>query len=504
VTHDNVETQAGGGWRSALFAPVDASFLAYFRSVFGLTILGYAMIYIGVPWAGNLFEKVDTYFVDPDFHFSYYGFGWVKPLPGVWMHFVFALLAVLACCVTVGLFYRKTVVLLFALYTYVFLLDKAYFVNHYYLLCLFAFLMCLMPAHCAFSVDARRKSAIRSKTVAAWTLWLLRAQIAVPYFYGGLSKINDDWLHGEPIRKWLYTGQTGAAQIFHNEIIVKLISYGGLLLDLLVVPLLLWRRTRVYTYVIVVVFNICNSLLFNIGVFPWFILLSSLLFFPPDWPRSLAERLQSILSISSVPAKARENQIVRHAGKEKDNFSSEPTPALRRRIIGFLAVYLGFQLLWPLRHHCYEGNPAWNEKGDLFAWRMMLYDKQFTALKFYVAEADDPASVDNLDRRVELPGKYINETLNHHQLFSMGRRPDLILQFSHHLAKQLRETGGRDFAVYALAAVSFNSRDAQLLVDPEVNLAAVERTIWGPTPWIMLFENTPRRRHAPKSESDGT
>ena len=502
MTHSNAEFRTGGGLPSALCAPVDASFLAYFRIVFGLTVLGYALLYIGVPWAGALFEKADTYFINPDFHFSYYGFGWVKPLPGVMMHVVFVVLAVLACCVTVGLFYRTAGVLLFAVYTYVFLLDKAYFVNHYYLLCLIAFLMCLMPAHCTFSVDARRNPSLRSETVAAWSLWLLRAQIGVPYFYGGLAKINNDWLHGEPIRKWLYTGQMGVAQVFHNEVVVNIICYGGLLLDLLIVPLLLWRRTRVYSYIAVVVFSVCNSLIFNIGVFPWFMLLSSLLFFPPDLPRRFVRRVQSMLPISSKPAKEPAHQIVKNPGK--GNIALGPTHVQRKCVMGFLAAYLGFQLLWPLRHHYYEGNPAWNEKGDLFAWRMMLYDKQFTAIKFYVAEADDPESAGDASQRVELPGTYINDTLNHHQLFSMGRSPDLILQFSHYLAEQLRETGGRDFAIYVLAAVSYNSRDAQLLVDPEVNLAAVERTLWGPTPWTMPLENTPRRRHVPKSSPDRT
>ncbi len=67
----------------------------------------------------------------------------------------------------------------------------------------------------------------------AWALWLIRFQVGVPYLYGGFAKINPDWLRGEPIRMWL-AGKTSfpiLGQLFTQEWMVMLFSYGGLLID---------------------------------------------------------------------------------------------------------------------------------------------------------------------------------------------------------------------------------------------------------------------------------
>lgn len=55
---------------------------------------------------------------------------------------------------------------------------------------------------------------------------------------------------------------------FTGEWIVWLFTYGGLLLDLLVVPLLLWRRTRTAAFALAVVFHLLNAALFRMGSFP--------------------------------------------------------------------------------------------------------------------------------------------------------------------------------------------------------------------------------------------
>lgn len=138
-----------------------------------------------------------------------------------------------------GFWYRLSATLFFLGFTYVFLLEQARYLNHFYLISLISFLMIFVPAHRAFSIDAL--SGARSATAPAWALWLLRAQIGIPYFYGGLAKLNGDWLRGEPMRVWMASG-TDFPLIgpwFTDERVVFLFAYGGLLIDLLVVPLLL-------------------------------------------------------------------------------------------------------------------------------------------------------------------------------------------------------------------------------------------------------------------------
>ena len=155
--------------------------------------------------------------------------------------------------------------------------------------------MCFLPAERAFSVDALLRRKIRSDVVPAWTLWLLRAQVGIPYFYGGIAKLNSDWIHGgEPMRTWLRPlAKCQVGPIFTADWVVYGFVIGGLLLDLLVVPLLLWRRTRLFAFAAAVVFNLINAVIFDIGIFPWLMLGALLIFFPPDLMRRFARAFMS-------------------------------------------------------------------------------------------------------------------------------------------------------------------------------------------------------------------
>src|SRR6185369_2958384 len=62
-------------------------------------------------------------------------------------------------------------------------------------------------------------------------------------------------------------------------------AWSGMLFDLSIVPLLLWKKTRAAAYVVCVLFHVTNSVLFPIHVFPWFMIFASTIFFEPGWPR---------------------------------------------------------------------------------------------------------------------------------------------------------------------------------------------------------------------------
>ncbi|MBM3265814.1 MAG: HTTM domain-containing protein [candidate division Zixibacteria bacterium] len=179
--------------KTRLFTPVDISPLAYFRIAFGMIMLWEVWRYIDHGW-------IDRYYVQPIFHFTYYGFGWVQPWPEPFMYLHFIVLGALALCIAVGLWYRVTSILFFLAFTYVFLLDMVQYLNHFYLICLVSFLMIWIPAHRTWSVDAWFRPSLLAKTAPAWTLYVLRFQLGIAYFYGGIAKINGDWLRGEPIR----------------------------------------------------------------------------------------------------------------------------------------------------------------------------------------------------------------------------------------------------------------------------------------------------------------
>ena len=46
---------------------------------------------------------IEEYWMEPEFHFSYFGFGWLGPWPGDGMYWHFVLIGVLAGMVVVGI-----------------------------------------------------------------------------------------------------------------------------------------------------------------------------------------------------------------------------------------------------------------------------------------------------------------------------------------------------------------------------------------------------------------
>lgn len=161
--------------------------------------------------------------------------------------------------------------------------------------------------------------------------------------------------------------------------------------------------------------------------------------------------------------------------------------ARQKLLLGFIALWLAFQVLVPLRHLLYPGNPSWSEQGHRFAWQMKLRDKD-AAASFVVR---DPAT--GREWRVE-PLQY----LLRHQVGEMGSRPDMILQFAHHLARvwaQQHKVQGAE--VRARVCASLNGRKPALLIDPERDLARVERSL-RPADWILPLDQ-PFERPEPRT-----
>ena len=436
------------GWRS-LFAPVDIAILVYFRIAFGGIMLWEVWRYFDKGW-------IARYWIDPILNFPYFGFEWFHPWPGQGMYIHFIGLGILAAFITVGFWYRISTVLFFLGFTYMFLLEKARYLNHFYLICLISFLLIFIPAHRGFSIDAWRRPGMRTSTVPAWTLWLLRIQIGIPYFYGGLAKINSDWLQGEPMRMWMAERMDFPliGSLFTQEWMVYFLSYGGLLLDLLVVPFLLWRLTRPYAFGVALVFHLMNVQLFDIGIFPWFMIAATAIFFSPDWPRQLVK--QRRCGLNQTP----------------------PTRLTPRHtlILTLLGIYLFLQLMLPFRHYLYPGDVNWTEEGHRFAWHMKLRDKN-TDIRFVITHKLDD-TVSHLDP---------DDIMPRWQVRKMAARPDMILQLSHIIAEDL---GGADqdaIEVRAEALASLNGREKQLLIDPTVDLSK-ERQSLLPADWILPLE----------------
>jgi hypothetical protein len=475
--------------------PVDISFLVFFRVVFGAIMFWEVYRYFTHGW-------INRYYIEPTVYFTYYGFSWVKPWPGQGMYIHFSILGVAAVCIFLGFFYRIAATIFFLGFSYVFLLDQTRYLNHFYLICLISFLLIFLPAHRAVSIDALLRPKLRSPTVPAWALWLLRAQVGFAYFFGGIAKLNSDWFQGEPMRTWLkpLTRLPSIGPLFEKEWVVYNFVIGGLLLDLLVVPLLLWRRTRPYAFLAAILFNLLNAMIFNIGIFPWLMLGATLIFFPPDLLRRI---LRGIVRAFDSPDAAKDSMpapTTDKSGTLAANPGAETVPieatcdelsGRQKAVAGLLTTYMVIQIMLPLRHFAYPGNVSWTEEGHNFSWHMKLRAKKADAL-FTVTH---PAT----GRTWIIDPK---EQLEPRQVAKMGTHPDMVLQFAHHLAEQKRREGYENVEVRARVMASLNGRKPQLLIDPNADLAK-ERLSLLPARWILpLSEPLPPRGSAAQETDD--
>jgi len=347
-------------WRDGLFKPVDNTFLVLFRLVFSSFLVFHVWSYFSA-------DLIRPYYIEPRLHFTWYGFGWIRPWSEDWMYIHFYLLGMAAVCMLCGFYYRLASATFFVGFTYVFLMDQSWYQNHYYLVCLLSFLAIFLPAHHSLSLDVMRRPDLYSRLAPAWTLVLLRVQVGIPYVFGGLAKLNADWLRGQPLRMWLAPHAGG--NVFDNWLARPStgvwMSYGGLMLDLLMVPLLLWRPTRWLAFVGAVLFHGLNAYLFNIGYFPWLMLLvTGLVFFSPD----------QVARLRCWKGQLGKGQLGKgHAVNKETQLVGTGWAPGRRWTIAALVIYLLWQLLVPLHHWLYPGNPAWTHEDSHFAWRMKLH-----------------------------------------------------------------------------------------------------------------------------------
>jgi vitamin K-dependent gamma-carboxylase len=411
---------------------VPAHSLAVFRILFGLLMAAAMLRFLANGW-------VDELFLQPRFHFPYPGFGWIRPWPGTWMHWHVLATAACALGVAAGFHYRVCIVLFFAGFTYLELIDQTTYLNHYYLISLVAGLMIFMPVHRAWSVDAVRKPTLRGEWVPSWTVNLLRFQFAMVYLFAGIAKLNADWLwKAQPLRIWLAARSDLPliGPMLEETWVAYAASWFGAIYDLSVPFLLMFPRTRPLAFVAVLVFHLLTAMFFNIGMFPWIMIAGATLFFPPGWPRRN----------SSAPAVPPDSEF----------------PAWGK---GLLAVYIAAQLLIPVRGWIFGENSAWSGRGFNGAWKVMIVEKRGSTA-FIAREGSKSWRIDS------------REYLSPRQTVMMDQDPYLIRDFARHLAEEFRERGHPDIEIRADSFASLNGRPSQRIIDSKVNLAGSLKPGW--------------------------
>lgn len=419
----------------------DGAALAVFRMAFGALVSVSAIRFLAYGWVDTLF--------DTTFRFHYFGFGWI-PWPGIaGVHALFIALVVLGVLVALGAFYRVSIVLLFVLFTWVQLLDVSNYLNHYYLVSLLALLLCFMPVHRLWSIDAWLRPSERRETIPWWCTVLLRFQVGAVYVFAALAKLNADWLlEGQPMSLWLAARTTLPiiGPVLALPAAPLIASWCGFLFDATIPFFLVWRRSRAFAYVAVLAFHLMTSALFPIGMFPFIMILSTLVFFDSSWPRRLVQTPAPLVKLH-------------------DEFP--------RWGVGLLTAWCALQVLLPLRAHLFGGNVSWHEQGMRFSWRVMTREKN-GSVTFVIRDRTSSREWHVSPRSVLTP---VQER-------ELAVQPDLILQLAQHLGEEWKRKGFENVEVRADTWVSLNGRRARPLIDAQRDLLTVKDSALGYAEWI--------------------
>jgi hypothetical protein len=449
------------GWHH-LGQAISIAPLVTFRILFGGMMLAGIVRFWLNGWITELYVK-------PAFYFKYPGFGWVHPLGATGMHLLFGLMALSALFIAIGLFYRLATWSFFLIFTYVELIDVTHYLNHYYFISLVSFLLIWLPANRHYALDARHHPDIRQTRVPRWQVGILRLQVGILYFFAGLAKLNSDWLlEALPMKIWLpaKTHLPLVGDLLYESWVAYLFSWFGAFYDLFIVFFLLYRRTRPVAYVFVLGFHLATALFFpGIGLFPYVMILCSLIFLSP----SFHERLLLLL-----PGYA----STKHTARTADFTPRKPAiPPYWRLGMG---LFFLTQLFLPLRYLLYPGHLFWHEEGFRFSWRVMLMEKSGNAF-FYVKEPATGKTFEVNNREFLTP---LQEKM-------MSTQPDMLLQYAHYLSDTYASRGVQRPEVYAECYVALNGRHSRLFVDTTINLAAQPLSLKHYT-WVLPWTPSPR------------
>ncbi|WP_209404526.1 HTTM domain-containing protein [Pseudozobellia sp. WGM2] len=444
---------------NCLTRAVEAAPLAVFRIFFGLMMLLGLLRFVAYGW-------VDKLYIQPKFFFSYYGFEWVKPL-GSFTYFIFLLCAISSIMVVLGYRYRLASILFFLSFTYIELMDKTTYLNHYYFTSLLAFLMIFLPANAYYSIDALRNSENAFQKIPVWTVNSIKLLLGIVYVYAGLSKLNSDWLiEAMPLKIWLPSkfDIPLLGNMMHLDWTPYFFSWVGALYDLTIPFFLLNKRTRPYAFAAVVIFHLLTRVLFPIGMFPYIMIVSTLIFFDASFHHKLLKRLDKWFKVG---IQRFDNSRVL-VDKKTRRFSFKTA---------ILALFFLIQLCLPFRYLAYPDELFWTEEGYRFSWRVMLIEKSgYAQFKVVDTESGKWFYVDNSDFLTTFQEK------------QMAFQPDFILEYAHFLKQNFEKDGHKKVAVYVDSYVSLNGRLSTPYIDSKIDLTQ-EKESFQHKNWILPFND---------------
>ena len=433
--------------------------LAVFRIIFGLMMLLSIIRFWALGW-------IDKLYIQPTFFFSYYGFEWVKPV-GSFTYVIFFVCGLSALFVALGFKYRFAIITFFLSFLYIELMDKTTYLNHYYFISILSFLLIFLPAGSYFSLDSRKNSEGFFSHIPEWNIDAIKLLLAIVYFYAGLAKLNSDWLiHAMPLKIWLPTTNDlpVLGELFKFKWMIYAFSWSGALYDLCIPFLLYYHKTRNVAFIFVVLFHVLTAALFPIGMFPYIMIVSTLIFFGTDFHQKILDCLSKIFGDKKQMNGA--HAVLEHKPSILVDLKS-----------AVLITFFILQLVIPFRHLAYPQELFWSEEGYRFSWRVMLMEKAGSAqFKIMNGQTGNWFYVSNADFLTPFQEK------------QMATQPDFILEYAHFLKKHFSSQGHQDISVFVDSFVALNGRKSSRYIDPKVDLAR-EQESFAAKKWILPFND---------------
>lgn len=420
-----------------LSSTIDNSGLVIFRILLGLLVVSESFGAILLGW-------VKAIFVQSKFTFNFIGFDFLQFLHGEKMYLYFFAMGFLGLLITFGLLYRFAMIAFTVMWTMVYLIQKESYNNHYYFLILICVIMIFLPANGKLSIDAKLFPKIKQTKIPRWMPYLLIFQLAILYFYAAIAKLYPDWLDGT-FSRILLNGITQCQFFldFNQKWLLLLYAYAGILFDLLIMPALLWKKTRKLAIVASFGFHLFNAYTLKIGIFP-FLALSFI-----------------VLLYDSIPFKFLNNneEIL-----PKKNFNT-------KLFIFFFVPFFIIQLVLPLRHHFIKGDVLFTEEGHRLSWRMMLRERK------------GDLHIKVVDKKTGL-FQYHNYALEltPKQVTILSHSPDIIWQYCQKIKKESK----KPISIFVECQVSINRRPYCKLIDEKTDMATAKFDYFGHNNWILL------------------
>lgn len=415
-----------------LFTKTDNAPLLVFRIFFGFLVACECYGAILTGW-------VRRTLVEPHFTFNFIGFDWLQLFQGSGMYAYFFVMGTLGLAIALGYRYRFAVISFTILWTGVYLMQKTSYNNHYYLLILISGIMCLFPAETDYSLDAKYNPSLRRNWMYSYIKWIIVLQLFIVYTYASVAKIYGDWLDFSIIRILMLNKANYPiiGELLQEPWIHKMIGAFGIVFDLLVVPALLWKPTRKLAFVASLFFHLFNSIVFQIGIFPYLSLAFTVFFFEPELIRRIFFKRREPFQLNEVDL-----------------------PSFRKPLLALMGIYFVIQLALPIRHHFIKDEVLWTEEGHRMSWRMMLRSRMGKGQFKVVNQGNDSTTIIK-------PEDYLTKK----QRARIMAYPDFIWQFAQYLKREYAQKG-EHVSVYLInSKVSINGKPYRAFIDPKVDLA---------------------------------